>query len=58
VQTHSDAVGEIEWIVSVDSSIVRAHQHAAGARHNPGQADQKKGSGTRNQKRWDEAGED
>ncbi|MEV6625590.1 IS5 family transposase [Amycolatopsis sp. NPDC051106] len=26
-----DAVGDLEWIVSVDSSVVRAHQHAAGA---------------------------
>jgi transposase len=27
-----DAVGRVEWIFSVDSSVVRAHQHAAGAR--------------------------
>lgn len=27
-----DAVGEVEWVVSVDSSVIRAHQHAAGAR--------------------------
>ncbi|SFO62201.1 Putative transposase of IS4/5 family [Geodermatophilus obscurus] len=27
-----DAVGAIEWTISVDSSSVRAHQHAAGAR--------------------------
>jgi transposase len=27
-----DAVGKVEWVFSVDSSIVRAHQHAAGAR--------------------------
>jgi transposase len=27
-----DAVGEVEWIISVDSTVVRAHQHAAGAR--------------------------
>jgi transposase len=32
VQQHSDAVGEVFWEVSVDSTIVRAHQHAAGAR--------------------------
>lgn len=31
-QTKSDAVGEVEWEVSVDSTVVRAHQHAAGAR--------------------------
>ena len=29
-QTH--AAGELEWVVSVDSTIARAHQHAAGAR--------------------------
>ena len=27
-----DSVGDVEWIISVDSSVVRAHQHAAGAR--------------------------
>ncbi|GHI12455.1 transposase [Streptomyces virginiae] len=33
VQQHSDAIGEVDWsIVCVDSTIVRAHQHAAGAR--------------------------
>lgn len=28
----ADARGELDWIVSVDSTVVRAHQHAAGAR--------------------------
>lgn len=32
LQAHADAVGGIEWTVSVDSTIARAHQHAAGAR--------------------------
>jgi len=31
VQATADAAGEIDWDVSVDSSAVRAHQHAAGA---------------------------
>lgn len=31
-QARADAAGGIEWLVSVDSTIVRAHQHAAGAR--------------------------
>lgn len=31
-QTESDAVGEVVWEVSIDSTTVRAHQHAAGAR--------------------------
>jgi transposase len=34
-QTESDAVGEIEWEVSVDDTVVRAYQHAAGARRKP-----------------------
>lgn len=32
VVVKDDAVGEVEWIISVDSTVVRAHQHAAGAR--------------------------
>ncbi len=32
VQVHDDAIGRIDWTVSIDSTIVRAHQHAAGAR--------------------------
>lgn len=43
-QTKSDAVGELEWVVSVDSSVVRAHQHAAGARHKRSRRDEKGGS--------------
>ncbi|SMY03646.1 hypothetical protein BAURA63_03803 [Brevibacterium aurantiacum] len=27
-----DATGDLEWVLSVDSTSVRAHQHAAGAR--------------------------
>ena len=27
-----DAAGEVEWVLSVDSTSIRAHQHAAGAR--------------------------
>lgn len=32
VQARADAAGDIDWLVAVDSTIVRAHQHAAGAR--------------------------
>ena len=32
-RTGTDPAGE--WVVSVDSTVVRAHQHAAGARHAP-----------------------
>ncbi|MEU8459165.1 IS5 family transposase [Streptomyces griseoaurantiacus] len=30
-QARADAAGDIDWLVSVDSTVVRAHQHAAGA---------------------------
>ena len=30
VQARADAAGDIDWLISVDSTIVRAHQHAAG----------------------------
>lgn len=32
LQGQVQAAGELEWVVSVDSTIARAHQHAAGAR--------------------------
>jgi transposase len=28
----ADAEGDLDWVVAVDSTIVRAHRHAAGAR--------------------------
>lgn len=37
LQARADAAGLITWEVNVDSTICRAHQHAAGARHH-GQA--------------------
>lgn len=35
VQATADAAGEIDCDISADSTIVRAHQHAAGARNEP-----------------------
>lgn len=35
LQQRADALGLITWDVSVDSTITRAHQHAAGARRDP-----------------------
>ena len=32
VQADADAAGDLDWLASVDSTVVRAHQHAAGAR--------------------------
>ncbi|WP_419196551.1 IS5 family transposase [Actinacidiphila glaucinigra] len=43
VQAPADAAGEIDWDISVDSTIVRAHQHAAGARNDPPPAPAQKG---------------
>lgn len=43
VQAEADAAGEIDWDISVDSTIVRAHQHAAGARTDPPPAPTSKG---------------
>jgi transposase len=37
LQARADAAGLITWDVSVDSTIARAHQHAAGARRHPDQ---------------------
>ncbi|WP_371685887.1 IS5 family transposase [Micromonospora sp. MW-13] len=36
VQTTQADAGRIEWVFSIDSTVVRAHQHAAGARHPAG----------------------
>ncbi|WP_031010211.1 IS5 family transposase [Streptomyces sp. NRRL F-5727] len=44
VQAVADAAGEIDWDISVDSTIVRAHQHAAGARTDPPPAPGSKGA--------------
>lgn len=43
VQAAEDAAGRIDWEVSVDSTAVRAHQHAAGARKAPPAAVPQKG---------------
>ncbi|WP_439794851.1 IS5 family transposase [Streptomyces agglomeratus] len=44
VQASADAGGEIDWDISVDSTVVRAHQHAAGARTDPPPAPASKGA--------------
>lgn len=31
--TNAEVAAELDWVASVDSSVARAHQHAAGARH-------------------------
>jgi transposase len=57
-QTKSDAVGEVEWVVSVDASVIRAHQHAAGARRRPARGEPKGGARTRRMRRWGTPGAD
>jgi transposase len=32
LQAQADAAGDLDWHAQVDSTVVRAHQHAAGAR--------------------------
>jgi len=54
-QTKSDAIGDIEWEVSVDSTIARAHQHAAGARRELSREDVKRGLSIRRMRHWGEA---
>ncbi|WP_435881688.1 IS5 family transposase [Streptomyces xanthochromogenes] len=44
IQAAEDAAGRIDWDVSVDSTVVRAHQHAAGARKTPTATDLQKGN--------------
>jgi transposase len=40
LQGEADAQGQVEWqVISVDSTVVRAHQHAAGARRTPAPAE-------------------
>lgn len=46
LQARADAAGLIAWEVNVDSTICRAHQHAAGARRD-GQAQKEPPGGTR-----------
>ncbi|MEU8735695.1 IS5 family transposase [Streptomyces tendae] len=43
IQAAEDAAGRVGWDVSVDSTAVRAHQHAAGARHAPPPAPPQRG---------------
>src|ERR1700742_4447146 len=42
-----DSIGSVEWVISVDSTVVRAHQHAAGARKKGDSAKEPKPSQSR-----------
>ncbi len=39
IQAEADAVGDINWLVLIDSTIVRAHQHAAATGRKGGSTD-------------------
>jgi transposase len=53
VHRRADACGELDWLCHyVDGSVVRAHQHAAGPRHQPSQEDRERGSSTRKMRHW------
>lgn len=55
VVVKDDAVGAVEWTISVDSSSVRAHQHAAGARKKGAAAKASRPSPS-TARRWDAPG--
>jgi len=56
VQAKSDLVSDVLVEVSLDSTVVRAHQHAAGARRLPSRADAKRGHHIRRTRRSDVVG--
>ncbi|MDQ1035272.1 transposase [Streptomyces sp. V3I8] len=35
LHAHTDVDGDLDWLVGVDSTVVRAHQHGAGAARSP-----------------------
>jgi hypothetical protein len=51
-----DAAGDLEWIASVDSSVVRAHRYSAGARKRGCNADPKSSPSTAKDSAGPEAG--
>jgi len=48
LRVQADAAGELDWNAQIDSSVVRAHQHAAGARKGGSRRSRQAAS-----KRWD-----
>jgi hypothetical protein len=46
--TQADGAGELDWDAQIDSSVIRAHQHAAGARKGGSPRSRQAAS-----KRWD-----
>ena len=53
ITRRADVLGELDWLVHyVDGSVVRAHQHAAGARRQPSVADRKGKGHIRRMRPW------
>jgi transposase len=46
LQAEADAAGDIDWVVSVDSTIARVHQHGATAKRSGSSASSLTGGGT------------
>jgi transposase len=46
LQAEADAAGDIDWIVSVDSTIARVHQHGATAKRSVSSDSSRTGGGT------------
>ena len=46
-RVQADAAGELDWDAQIDSSVIRAHQHAAGARKRGSRRSRQAGS-----RRW------
>jgi transposase len=56
VHRRADGCGELDWLCHyVDGSVIRAHQHAAGARHALADEDRKRGSHTPKMRHWEQA---
>jgi len=45
IQAHADAAGDNDWLAQIDSTIVRAHQHAAATGRKGGPMSLVKGNG-------------
>jgi hypothetical protein len=57
VHRRADACEESDWLCHyVDGSVIRAHQHPAGARHSPSVEDLKRRSPTRQMRHWGAVG--
>ena len=52
VQKQSDAAGKLDWVVSIDSTIARVHQHGATAGRQVGPSGRSSSSSARERATW------